>query len=81
MLPVSWTLPERKEMAIKKSRKEFEFAGEMEETSVMGFEFRKDFSPSESLDGMQERMDERIKKIRKIKKNNIFVNPFKSMKN
>lgn len=80
MPPANWTLPERENMAVKKSPKEFEFTGEMEETSVMGFEFKKDFSPSEPLDGMQERMDERIKKVRKIKKNNIFVNPFKTTK-
>lgn len=52
-----------------------------EETSlspITGMEFRENFSPSESLDGMRERMDERIRKVRKIKKNNIFNNPFKS---
>lgn len=62
----------------KQKNKEFEFAGEITATAVAGVEFRENFSPSESLDGMQERMEERIKKVRKIKKNNIFVNPFKS---
>ena len=64
----------------KSKKKEFEFAGEMTTAAVTGFEFRQDFSPSESLDGMQERMEERLKKVRKLKKNNIFTNPFTSSK-
>jgi hypothetical protein len=64
-------------MAKKKEKSgEFEFTA-----AVTGLEFRDSFSPSESLDGMLERMEERIKKVRKIKKNNIFVNPFKSSEN
>lgn len=69
-------------MAKKKEKSgEFEFTGEMSATAVTGLEFRDSFSPSESLDGMLERMEERIKKVRKIKKNNIFVNPFKGSEN
>lgn len=63
---------------VKKAEKQdsFEFSGEMTQTVVAGLEFRENFSPSESLDEMVERMNERIKKVRKIKKNNIFINPF-----
>ena len=69
-------------MAKKKEKSgEFEFTGEMSAAAVTGLDFRDSFSPSESLDGMLERMEERIKKVRKIKKNNIFVNPFKSSEN
>ena len=60
-------------MAKKKEKSgEFEFTGEMSAAAVTGLEFRDSFSPSESLDGMLERMEERIKKVRKIKKNNIL---------
>ncbi len=62
----------------KEKPQEFEFSGEIAAAEIRGLEFRDNFSPSESLDGMQERMEERIKKVRKIKKNNIFVNPFQS---
>ena len=68
-------------MRFRNKNKEFEFSGNMEATPVMGFEFHENFSPSESLEGMQERMEERIKKVRKMKKNNIFNNPFKSSEN
>ena len=65
-------------MAKKKEKSgEFEFTGEMSAAAVTGLEFRDSFSPS----GMLERMEERIKKVRKIKKNNIFVNPFKGSEN
>ncbi len=64
-----------------KQENEFEFAGDLSAVAVTGLEFRDGFSPSESFDGMAERMTERIKKVRKIKKNNIFVNPFKSSDN
>ena len=66
-------------MAGKKSKNKFEeFGGEMVVAPLTGFEFKESFSPSESLDGMQERMEERLKKVRKLKKNNIFTNPFTS---
>lgn len=65
-------------MAKKERKNEFEISGGIVPTETTGFEFRDSFSPSESLDGMQERMAERVKKVRKIKKNNIFVNPFRS---
>lgn len=65
----------------KDKTKEQEIPENIETTPVMGFEFHENFSPSESLEGMQERMAERIKKVRKMKKNNIFNNPFKSSEN
>lgn len=50
-------------MAKKKEKSgEFEFTGEMSAAAVTGLEFRDSFSPSESLDGMLERMEERIQK-------------------
>ena len=52
----------------KEKPREFEFSGEIAAAEIRGLEFRDNFSPSESLDGMQERMEERIKKVRKIKK-------------
>ena len=46
-------------MAKKKEKSgEFEFTGEMSAAAVTGLEFRDSFSPSESLDGMLERMEE-----------------------
>lgn len=56
-------------MAKKKEKSgEFEFTGEMSAAAVTGLEFRDSFSPSESLDGMLERMEERIKKCGKSKR-------------
>ena len=53
-------------MAGKKSKSKFEeFGGEMVVAPLTGFEFKESFSPSESLDGMQERMEERLKKVPK----------------
>ncbi len=53
----------------------------VEPVAVSGYEFHSRFSPSESLEGMEERMAARIKKVRKMKKNNIFNNPFKNSEN
>ena len=60
-----------------------EYAENKQENSddrVFGLEFKDSFSPAEPLDGMEERMKERVKKVRKLKKNNIFNNPFKIKK-
>lgn len=58
----------------------FEFVGEVTPSDVFGFEFKEVFSPSVSTDGMMERMEERIKKVRKMKKNNIFTGQFHAYK-
>ena len=67
-------------MAKKKQQKENELVDEIKSEPNMGFEFKENFSPCVSLDGMQKRMEERIKKVRKMKNNNIFVNPFQNTK-
>lgn len=61
-----------------KKKQEFEFSGEVLAVNVLGLEFRHNFSPSAPLDGMQERMEKRIKKINKIRNNQIFDEPFKA---
>jgi len=61
-----------------KNKKTFEFSGEVSAIDVMGYEFRHNFSPSAPLDGMKERMEKRIKKIRKIRNNHIFDEPFRA---
>ena len=43
-----------------------------------GFLYRNVFSPSISLDTFPKRMEKRIRKARKIVKNNIFIQPYKS---
>jgi len=63
-----------------KKENEFEFKGEMAPADVFGLEFKRSFSPSVSTEGMLERMDERIKKARKLKKNNIFTGGFHAYK-
>lgn len=61
-----------------KKKQEFEFSGEVLAVNVLGLEFRHNFSPSAPLDGMRERMEKRIKKINKIRNNQIFDEPFKA---
>ena len=41
-----------------------------------GFLYRNVFSPSISLDTFPKRMEKRIRKVRKIVKNNIFTQPY-----
>ena len=62
----------------EKAEEPFDFAGILTAAKVSGFEYRNIFSPSESLQDMPKRMEERIKKIRKIRKNNIFSEPYKA---
>ena len=50
-------------MKKKEKSGEFEFTGEMSAAAVTGLEFRDSFSPSESLDGMLERMEESTEQI------------------
>ena len=56
----------------------FDFEGQMEATDVRGCDYKNIFSPVESLDDMPKRMEDRIKKLRKIRKNKIFKEPFKA---
>ena len=69
-------------MSKKDSKKdyEFEFAGELSAANIFGLEYKEIFSPSVPLDGMEDRMDDRIKKVRNIKKNNIFTGQFHAYK-
>lgn len=59
-------------MTEKEKTPNFDFEGELESTNIYGFEYKNTFSPSEPLDGMPARMEQRIKQIRKIRKKNIF---------
>ncbi len=56
--------------------KTFDFEGSIEPTDVRGYEYKNIFSRSEPVADMSERMEERIKKVRKMRKNNIFAEPF-----
>ena len=56
----------------------FDFEGQMEATDVRGFDYKNIFSPVEPIDDMPKRMEDRIKKVRKIRKNKIFKEPFKA---
>ncbi|MBR1649076.1 MAG: hypothetical protein IJ689_05700 [Alphaproteobacteria bacterium] len=58
--------------------KTFDFEGEMSPAQLPGFAYKDIFSPSESLDEMPKRMEERIKKVRKMRKNHIFADPYKA---
>lgn len=49
---------------------------ELKEADVMGIDFHDKFSPSVSLEGMEERLEEKVQKVRKIRKNNIFSGSF-----
>ena len=60
------------------SKEPFDFSGELTATKIPGFEYKSVFSPSASLQEMPKRMEERIKKIRKIRKNRIFKTPYKA---
>lgn len=66
---------------MEKDKDEKKFTGELKATNIFGLEFKEHFSPSESLEGMGERMDSRIKKVRKIKQNNIFNGQFHAYHN
>lgn len=56
--------------------KTFDFEGSMEPTDIRGYEYKNIFSHSEPVADMSKRMEERIKKVRKMRKNNIFAEPF-----
>jgi len=56
----------------------FDFEGSIEPTDVRGYEYKNIFSRSESVADMPKRMEERIKKVRKMRKNAIFAEPFKA---
>lgn len=56
----------------------FDFEGQMEVTDVRGYDYKNIFSPVEPIDDMPKRMEDRIKKVRKIRKNKIFKEPFKA---
>jgi len=45
----------------------FDFEGDITPTDVFGFEYKKVFSPSEPLDDMPKRMEQRIRLIRKLR--------------
>ena len=62
----------------EKSVATFDFEGQMEETDVRGYDYKNIFSPVESIDDMPKRMEDRIKKVRKIRKNKIFKESFKA---
>jgi hypothetical protein len=56
----------------EETKQGFEFVGEISPASKFGFEYKENFSPSVSLEGMTERFEEKIGKVRKIRKNNIL---------
>ncbi len=62
----------------EKSVATFDFEGQMVETDVRGYDYKNIFSPVEPIDDMPKRMEDRIKKVRKIRKNKIFKEPFKA---
>ena len=62
----------------EESEEPFDFEGILTAAKVAGFDYKNVFSPSESLTGMPLRMEQRIKKIRKIRKNRIFSEPYKA---
>lgn len=59
-----------------KRKQKFEFSGGVVAVNIQGLEFRHNFSPSAPLDGMRERMEKRIKKVNKIRGNQIFRYPY-----
>ena len=61
-----------------KKEKRFEFTGDVVTVNVQGLEFRHNFSPSAPLEGMRERMEKRIKKVNKIRGNQIFARPYEA---
>lgn len=54
----------------------FDFEGNITPTDIFGFEYKKVFSPSEPLNDMPKRMEQRIRLIRKLRKKNIFSHPY-----
>ena len=58
----------------------FDFEGDMAPTDVFGFEYKNVFSPSEPIDKMPARMEQRIKQVRKMRKKNIFSKPYTAPK-
>lgn len=54
----------------------FDFEGSIAPTEVKGYDYKNIFSPSESIADMPKRMEERIKKVRKMRKNKIFPEQF-----
>lgn len=54
----------------------FDFKGEITPTDVFGFEYKNVFSPSESIDDMPKRMEQRIRQVRKLRKKNVFPHSY-----
>lgn len=59
-----------------KKNNTFDFKGSIEPTDIRGFEYKNIFSHSEPISDMPKRMEERIKKVRKMRRNVIFTEPF-----
>lgn len=59
----------------------FDFEGEITPTDIIGFEYKNIFSPSESIDEMPLRMEQRIKQVRKMRNKNIFSQPYTASHN
>ncbi len=62
------------------SNANFDFEGNITQTDVYGFEYKNVFSPCEPLDEMPLRMEQRIKQVRKMRKKNIFSQPYTAPK-
>lgn len=67
-------------MSDGENMQQFDFEGTIQPTEVKGYAYKNIFSPKESIAEMPKRMEERIKRVRKMRKNNIFAEPYTAPK-